>query len=179
LDNRLPVLRSTRIAALFLAIVTTVLPVTAFQDLAREPTCPDVVNVFPVLRREPVRTPFQPRFEIRQCTGSLNIEVAVFEKGAKSPAITLEVLGWPRLLVHTSNVLVLQTVGGSTSAVYIFSFAKGRAQQLISAETRGTATVRIDDVGAKVIIDVPENARIGFTIPARHYEIGLDVSQAP
>jgi hypothetical protein len=78
---------------------------------------------------------------------------------------------WPKLLVHARNVLVIQTVGGSSSAVYILSFRNGKAQRVLSRDTRDMATVSIDEQRNRVVVDVPPDPRVTVTVPGKRFEL--------
>jgi hypothetical protein len=167
--TRALVVLTLQFGALPQAMAQTGSPLTAL--------CGRTTAIFPTRVDVPALNPSQPRFEIRQCEGSGNSQIAAFEARAKKPAILLDRLElWPAsLFVHIANVLVLQTIGGSGSAVYILSFVGGKTQEVIGADTRDTAKVHVDEVQGKVIVDVPPYDSLGvIVIPARRYEVRLE-----
>lgn len=122
--------------------------------------CKDVVAVLPsnLSPRFSVSEQMQG-FEIRQCVGG-GFQVLAFEHGVRTPVIALEIDTWPRLIYHSFNVLAYQTIGGSSSAVFVLYFRNGRAQPLLAADTRGNAAFTTSDDGAKLIVTIPPDRRV-------------------
>ena len=135
--------------------------------------CSPIIATFPVTRRSPVDS--RPtRFELRQCEKSMNVQVMAFESRSTKPGIFVDLHEPWRLLFHHSNVLIVQTVGGSSSLVYILRFERGRAQQPIAVNTRGTVAVRVDDDRQKIIVSIPADERLTVTSPARTLEFSIE-----
>lgn len=74
--------------------------------------------------------------------------------------MTLDLDGYPRLLHHSLNVLVIQTIGGSSSAVFVLHFRRGKLQPLLSAPTRGLASIAAAGDGEEVVVTVPPDRRV-------------------
>lgn len=135
--------------------------------------CAPKIAALPTTRLSPLGT-MPARFELRQCSGSISVQVLLFEVGKSKPTIFVDTHEPWKLLVHHSNLLIMQTVGGSSSVVYVFRFQRGKAQQPITVDTRGLATVRIDDERNKVFVDIPADERPTITVPARTLEFNRE-----
>ena len=86
------------------------------------------------------------------------MQFASFEADSTKPSIVVDPRDrWPAQLLHIRNVLVVQTVGGSHSAVYILSFKGGKAQQVVYAGTRGDVSTQRDASG-RLIVKVPADS---------------------
>lgn len=130
----------------------------AAQMVGKE-ICRGTVATLPAVLSPDFRhTDQMQRFEVRDCGGG--VQILAFEQGASKPAIAVDVDGWPRLLHHVSSVLVVQTVGGSSSAVFVFHFRNGKVQPPLAAATRGIATISAVGSGRKLLIRVPPDRRV-------------------
>jgi hypothetical protein len=165
--------RMSRIIPRWLA-VTLLMVVAVDSAVAADDTstlCSSVVATFPAADAAPGKS-LGSRFQIRRCLGSYTVQVVALEGESSTPSVFVDTHEpWPKLLVHARNVLVLQTVGGSSSAVYVLSFRKGKAQPLLSRDTRGIVKVSIDEERDRVIIDVPPDPRVTVTVPGKRFEI--------
>ncbi len=106
---------------------------------------PAYVNVD---REVPVN--LRARFELRECTSG-NIEVALLEERTPSAVVVTRLTDvWPTLY-QKYNLLVLQTIGGSSRVVYVFRFVRGKAQRPESYDARIPFRVETNALGNVVI----------------------------
>ena len=102
----------------------------------------------PVLAKMPTETGAmeaidrRQRFELRQCKGE-NIIVTAYERAKTTAALVFDTGdGYPRLLAHVENVLVLQSVGGASDHVYVFVFRAGKPVVALRTATKDLIQVR-------------------------------------
>lgn len=158
---------------IYLVSIAATLGFSTAKISAAEVICAQIIVVLPISRRMPLAE-HPARFELRQCTGSVSVQVLQFESGQQKPVKFIDLHEPWRLLFHASNVLVIQNVGGSSSIVYVLHFRNGRAQAPRLENTKGTAHVRIDSEAQKVLVDVPPDVRPTVTIAARSLEYPLE-----
>ena len=65
-------------------------------------------------------------FELRQCNGE-SVIVRAYERHKTKPSLTFNTgSGYPSFIAHTFNVLVLESLGGSTDHVAVITFHEGK-----------------------------------------------------
>ncbi|MEP7364039.1 MAG: hypothetical protein ABI972_12350 [Acidobacteriota bacterium] len=126
------------------------------------PPCAEQVSRFPAYSNQEVAPQFEARFELRRCPWSNLIRVLQFERGAKRPAVDFQIPDSTRATYHSFNVLVTQTVGGSGSAVRMFWFKRGKAQEIVEEDAQSNFQIRVNDKG-ELVVEVP--VRRGRTGP--------------
>ena len=85
------------------------------------------------------------RFELRQCDAE-NIIVTAYERAKAAPSLVFNTGdGYPRLLAHVENVLVFQSVGGSSDHVYVFAFKAGKPSVALQTATKDLIQMRQSD----------------------------------
>jgi hypothetical protein len=93
------------------------------------------------------------RFELRQCGGHL-VLVDCFEKGKGTPSLTFDTGdGYPRYLVHSFNVLVLQSMGGASDHVYVLLFKGGKPSVALKTATKDL--IQVEQSGKTITATVP------------------------
>lgn len=99
------------------------------------------------------------RFELRQCRGD-KIIVTGYERAKATPSLVFDTGdGYPRFLAHSENVLVLQSLGGASDHVYVFTFQSGQPVIALSTATKDLIQVRQSE--AEVVVTVPPTAYPG------------------
>lgn len=135
--------------------------------------CTEMSGIFPADRgnSDPDIVQHQ-RFEFRRCAAG-DIQVLAFETHSRKPEIVIQTRDvWPRQVVIVDNILVLQTVGGASSIVYIFRFHHHKAMRVIECESSEDMRVTIERDGRRVRVVVPANVRTRD--PARTYELAIE-----
>ncbi len=126
-----------------------------FLAAQQTPPCRGLLAAFPasLVQLDSLTGAFA-RFEMHRC-GSGNIQIHAFEKGAAGPSFVFDTGDdYPAYLVHVSNVLVLQSGGGSCDHVYVFIFVKGKPRLALQSATKDQVQVR-RIAGDKVEVEVP------------------------
>lgn len=162
----------SRMSCLCIMLLTIVRASAQDRSLKNE-FCPQIVGVFPA-GPDASSVPLfeQARFEVRRCALG-DIQILVFEKDSQKPAIFLDTHdSWPRQLVNIGNILALQTVGGSGSAVYIFRFVHRKAMKVIGLDASENMRVIINEGADSVTIDVPADSR--RRVPAQHFTFPIE-----
>jgi hypothetical protein len=102
----------------------------------------------PVIAKMPAETQAtkpmdqQQRFELRQCHGE-KIIVTAYERAKALPSLIFDTGdGYPRLLAHVENLLVLQSVGGASDHVYVFAFRAGKPSVALRTATKDLIQIR-------------------------------------
>jgi len=117
------------------------------------PDCP-VIATLPadINWTEPLES--RQRFQLRQCYGALVI-VECFEKGKITPTLTFDTgYGYPSYLVHSLNVLVFQSTGGSADQVLVLLFNRGKPSVGLKTATKDHIQV-IDSDDGTLRVTVP------------------------
>ncbi|HXN50263.1 MAG TPA: hypothetical protein VN893_26675 [Bryobacteraceae bacterium] len=92
-------------------------------------------------------------FELRQCNGE-GLVVSAYERMKQTPSLTFDTgYGYPVQLVHSMNVLVLESIGGSANQVFVFTFHEGKPSVALQRSTAGD--VQVQQTGKDVIVTVP------------------------
>ena len=118
------------------------------------PICDDHVVVLPAyLGEDELPLSRRHRFEIRECKGGRTHLLQINSLGEIELVDVKDV--WPRSLYHSYNTLVVQTLGGSGSAVYILQFQRGAVIKPRVYSTRGNISIRTDISSGDVIITIP------------------------
>jgi hypothetical protein len=119
-----------------------------------KPSCP-VIATLPADTdwTEPLES--RRRFQLRQCHGD-PVLVDCFEKGKATPSLTFNTGdGYPRYLVHSFDVLVLQSMGGSADHVYVLLFNGGKPSLALRTATKGLIQVAQATRTITVIVPPP------------------------
>ena len=116
------------------------------------------------------------RFELRRCPGG-EIQVQGWERGASKPTVSFNTGGRRhRVLYHQFNVLILQTLGGASDHVYVFTFESGIPKLALKTATKDEISVHGERNGREqtVVVEVPpttypENGRFPPTPKPKVY----------
>ena len=94
-------------------------------------------------------------FQLRQCYDD-RVIVDCFEKSKATPSLTFDTGdGYPRYLVHAFNVLVLQSMGGSSDHVYVLLFERGKPSLALKTVTKDLIQVVQTDRTITVTVPPP------------------------
>jgi len=138
---------------IFVALIT----LSIVGDVRAQEICPAIAARFPTglaLADAPQDLSLQQRFELRRCPSGA-LRVLVFESGKSEPSMSLDDLdSWPRQLFHRRNLLVVQTIGGSSSTVYVLHFRGGKAMEVRGFEARSAASITNgrDEMSVKIVV---------------------------
>lgn len=85
--------------------------------------------------------------------------------------------GYPLQLVHLLNILVFESLGGSTNHVFVFTFHDGKPSVAVKGSTTGPVQVR--QVSEAVSIVVPQKTYPGSdgkfpSVPDKVYSFPLE-----
>lgn len=95
------------------------------------------------------------RFELARC-GSGAITVFAFERNQSNPSLVVHTGDdYPPYLVHVRNVLVFQSLGGSSDHVFVFTFQRGKPSLALKTATKGQITVRLSRNRDRLRVEVP------------------------
>jgi hypothetical protein len=93
------------------------------------------------------------RFELRQCNGN-GIFVTAYQRAKATPSLVFNTGdGYPLMLAHIENVLILQSAGGSCDHVYVFAFKAGKPSVALQTATKDFIQVR--QSYEAVVVSVP------------------------
>jgi hypothetical protein len=121
------------------------------QDKSDWKACP-VIATFPIKHDTGNDVSAQPRFELRLCHGE-SMVVNCFERNKATPSVSFETgYPYPPYLVHASNILAFQSVGGASDHVYVFFFRNGKATEPIRTATKDSMEVVRSEHTLKVIV---------------------------
>jgi hypothetical protein len=126
-----------------------------------------------------VRTPPEARqwFGLVQCQGG-PVRVNGIEAHKTEPTLIFETFdSYPEILVHRLNILILQSSGGSSDHVYVFTFRAGKPSLALK-----TATIRdipVKHTGKAVILTVSPKTYPGPdgnfpSVPDKAYSFPLE-----
>ncbi|MBL8292824.1 MAG: hypothetical protein JNN08_13355 [Bryobacterales bacterium] len=117
-------------------------------------------NSCPVVARLPAdlkdTEPFDLRqwFELRQCGGG-TVLVNGYERHRSAPSLSFDTgHGYPVQLVHILNVLVIESLGGSTNHAFVLSFLNGKPTVALKRSTAGRVTVQRNEKSVTVAVPV-------------------------
>ena len=80
--------------------------------------------------------------------------VSAYERMKQAPSLTFDTgYGYPVQLVHSANVLVLESLGGSANQVLVFAFHEGKPSVALKRSTAGEVQVKLTQ--KDVIVTVP------------------------
>lgn len=100
-------------------------------------------------------------FELRQCPGE-SIIVNGYGRRESRPSLSFETGGdYPRQLVHILNVLVFETVGGSSYHVYVFVFHDGKPRLALESSADDATQVKEDEKDNVVVLKFPPKVHPG------------------
>lgn len=93
------------------------------------------------------------RFELRQCSGE-KIIVRAYERAKATPSLVFDNGdGYPRMVAQVQNVLVVQSMGGSSDHVYVFAFRAGKPSVALRTATKDLIQIRQSNDA--VVVSVP------------------------
>ena len=118
--------------------------------------CPDIFASLPS-EIKPFSTSSLARYELRRCPDE-EIQVVGWMHGASNPTIVVNTGDFGYItLFHKFNILVLQTAGGASDHVFVFSFVSGTPKLALKTATKDEVTVRTKRKGKKetVVVEVP------------------------
>ncbi len=120
---------------------------------ARFTSCP-VIARLPADLKDTEPPDYRLWFELRQCNGG-NLFVQGYERHKSKPSLAFDTdYPYPVQLVHIPNVLVMESRGGSTNHVFVFTFKDGKPIVALSSSTNGG--VRVKQTEQAVIVAVPQ-----------------------
>jgi len=119
--------------------------------------CPELIAGLPANVAETGPSNVSERFELRRCPGG-EIQVLGWERGASKPRVVFNTGDHRhRILYHQFNVLVLQTLGGASDHVYVFTFESGVPKLALQTATKDEISVHGERNGSQetVVVEVP------------------------
>jgi hypothetical protein len=95
------------------------------QSPVQTGSCP-VIARLPADLKDTEPPDYRPWFVLRQCNGG-TVVVNGYEPHKSTPSLTFDTgYFYPVQLVHTVNVLVFESLGGSANHVFVFTFHAGK-----------------------------------------------------
>jgi hypothetical protein len=93
-------------------------------------------------------------FELRQCNGGTVI-VNGYGRHRSGPSLSFDTgYGYLVQLVHILNVLVLESLGGSTNHTFVFTFRDGKPDVALNRSTAGGISVKQNENVVTVTVPV-------------------------
>lgn len=93
------------------------------------------------------------RFELRRCPGGA-IQVLGWQQSVDKPSLVSDIGDAVyQVLYHKFNILVMQTLGGASDHVYVFTFESGIPKLALQSATKDEISVHSE--GDFVVVEVP------------------------
>jgi hypothetical protein len=140
---------------ILLNMFLTSLPVSVLhaQSAPKWNSCP-VVAKLPADLKDTEPFDFRQWFELRQCGGG-SVLVNGYERHRSAPSLSFDTgHGYPVQLVHILNVLVFESLGGSTNHALVFAFQNGKPTVALKRSTTGGVTVQRNEKSITVAVPV-------------------------
>lgn len=126
------------------------------QSLPKWDSCP-VVARLPADLKDTEPSGSRQWFELRQCIGG-TVRVNGYERNGSAPSLSFDTgFGYPIQLVHILNVLVFESLGGSTNHTFVFAFRDGKPTVALMRSTAGGVAVK------------PNEKTVTVTVPVKTY----------
>jgi hypothetical protein len=95
------------------------------------------------------------RFELRDCEpDGEGLVVLAYERQKPEPSLEFATGdGYPRYLAHIFNILVFQSMGGSSDHVYVFVFQKGKSA--LALKTAIKELIQVEQSSQRITVKVP------------------------
>lgn len=116
-------------------------------------------------------------FELRQCDGGTLI-IGAFERHKNTASLTVDTeYGYPALLTHTFNILILESFGGTADHVLVITFHDGKPAIALRRSANGP--IQLERQEKAVLISVPPKTYPGLdgnfpAVPDDHYSFDIE-----
>lgn len=116
-------------------------------------------------------------FELRQCNGG-TMTIRAFERHKNTPSLTVDTeYGYPALLSHTFNVLILESFGGAADHVLVITFHAGKPS--IALKRSADGPIQVTRQEKAVLVSVPPKTYPGPdgnfpSVPDEHYSFNIE-----
>lgn len=116
-------------------------------------------------------------FELRQCNGG-TMTIRAFERHSNKPSLTVDTnYGYPGLLSHTFNILILESFGGTADHVLVITFHNGKPS--IALKRSADGPIQVQRLEKAVLVSVPPKTYPGPdgtfpSVPDDHYSFDIE-----